>query len=80
VNLTDYRKWRRKHYADGTPRDAGGLDWLLEHLLSTRQGAIEIIRSERRYAKYYRKQHTPPMDKDAGYFHEAYGRKRGKNN
>lgn len=71
-----WRAWRREHYGDGTPRADGEPSFLLDALLSTRSGAIAILRSDRREAKKSRPQHTPPALKDADYLHAAYGRRK----
>jgi hypothetical protein len=76
ADLDAWREWRRAHYFDGDPR--GEVGYLLDLLLSTRRGAIAVLRSDRREAKRARPQHTPPMIKDADYLHAAYGRRRGR--
>lgn len=76
MNLTAWRAWRRTHYADGTPRREGELGSLMEHMLSTRKGAIAVRRADRRYAKQQRAQHTAPHPARAWWLRIAYGRKR----
>jgi hypothetical protein len=77
-SLNAWREWRRTHYADGEPRPAANLSWMLTSLLATKGGSISLLRADRRNAKKARPQHTPPAIKDADYLHAAYGRRRGR--
>lgn len=77
MTLNAWREWRRAHYPDGEPRPTDFLGGLLAHLLSTKSGAIAVLRSDRREAKKSRPQHTAHAIKDADYLHADYGRKRG---
>lgn len=75
-SFDEWRKWRLKHYPDGSLRD-DELGHLMAQLLSTRRGARALRAAELRYERLRRRGKHPAGMNDADYLHRAYGRRHG---